>query len=1215
MKSLHFKYFRVLLLLLLAGQALHSNAQLNGSYTIGSGGNYPTIEDAINDLEAFGINAPVIFNILDGEYTEHVTLNNFTGSEQYGVTFQSLNGNPEDVVFKDQHFEPGILNYNIYFRGAKNITFKNITFLTEHQQDNLNFGNRSIYISNKSENLTFEGNIIKSWKTFETNFLEKNLKCNVYIGSDNGVDSSYQNDNITFYNNEIIGGMIGIYAEGLLTALPADKMKNITVESSSFSEQQIRSIEVSSCRNLVCLSNDILLEPILALEPQYGIIADNILDSLQIHKNRIKMPSYGEGIAVNSHSVYLNGIAEIYNNSITLGPDGSVPVGAGIGSENNDSLSIFFNSILIDEAVPNCYGINSVGIDNLKLLNNHLVINSTGACINSDNAATTTLIASDYNNFSNQSGGAIATINGTNYNTVSDLNIGLGVDSNSSELNPDFMSNTLLHPLNSSVFNTGTPLNEVNLDFYGTTRSLSTPDIGFFEGELSNLDAGLLSINLEDNFLLNCAEDSIEIFAEIKNYGTSNLSSTDIIVEIEGAIVLNFQWSGNLTFGQSSGNVNIGKLLANDLNGNFTKCWVENPNSGTDQLNLNDTIYCHPQGPLAGEYTIGENKDFETINASIEAMENYGICSSVIFKIDSGYYNEKLLFSSFLGSSSENTIIYESVTGDSMDVVIEASSNSSFSNYVIKFDGAHHMWLRNMTIRSIGASFHDCILLDNNADNNKLTNLVIEDLYNGNTFGDGNLIYLLNGIDSTLIDNIHFISGQNQILIDGGSSSNGTGTIISNNVMSGNCYRSIDVLEQTNIKIINNSFTGLRVVSNICIENVAGNDIEISNNTANVSGHSGIGVKLINVDGTYNSQLKYHNNLWSTNFYGNGLDNATGKFEHCNFIDVINNSFSLTGDQGYTLTLEFNASMNFYNNVVYNDSEGRLMKCTSVDSSLLHSDHNVYYVHSSNYFFQDTANINFRSGTTEYSFNQWQDSTGLDTLSVYEFPSFVSAQDLHVNNSGALSGNAIPFTTITVDVDNEFRDLITPDIGGDEFDIDSTTYRDIELLKIVYPDSSLCTNNDSLVLEIINHSFVAIDSFVVRWWFSENLVDSNTVIASILPNDTAIVFIQEYDFNENTFYQIDIEIDYPDGIKDNLYSNNDMNTDYSFLGDFEIHRIERLDCPESELELCIKSFPRESLLWSTGETSQRITPPIPGIYSVEVVHINGCTFNSQITLE
>ena len=65
-------------------------AQLSGTYTIGSGGAYPTISSAITDLNTNGISGPVVFNILNGIYNEQLVIGPISGTNNTNtVTFQS----------------------------------------------------------------------------------------------------------------------------------------------------------------------------------------------------------------------------------------------------------------------------------------------------------------------------------------------------------------------------------------------------------------------------------------------------------------------------------------------------------------------------------------------------------------------------------------------------------------------------------------------------------------------------------------------------------------------------------------------------------------------------------------------------------------------------------------------------------------------------------------------------------------------------------------------------------------------------------------------------------------------------------------------------------------------------------------------------------------------------------------------------------------------
>ena len=100
-------------------------SQLSGNYTIGAGGNYSTISDAVNDLNSLGVNGPVIFNIKTGSYNEYFTINSFTGSSSVNtVTFRSQSGNASDVILNSDAADSVLLKIN----GADNIKLENITF-------------------------------------------------------------------------------------------------------------------------------------------------------------------------------------------------------------------------------------------------------------------------------------------------------------------------------------------------------------------------------------------------------------------------------------------------------------------------------------------------------------------------------------------------------------------------------------------------------------------------------------------------------------------------------------------------------------------------------------------------------------------------------------------------------------------------------------------------------------------------------------------------------------------------------------------------------------------------------------------------------------------------------------------------------------------------------------------------------------------------------
>ncbi len=104
------------------------SAQLSGSLTIGSGGNYASFADAVSALNSQGVSGNVVFNVLTGVYNEQFeigTINGVSGSNR--VSFQAQTGNAADVTV--QFNQTAGANYIVRLNGSDYITFQNLTFL------------------------------------------------------------------------------------------------------------------------------------------------------------------------------------------------------------------------------------------------------------------------------------------------------------------------------------------------------------------------------------------------------------------------------------------------------------------------------------------------------------------------------------------------------------------------------------------------------------------------------------------------------------------------------------------------------------------------------------------------------------------------------------------------------------------------------------------------------------------------------------------------------------------------------------------------------------------------------------------------------------------------------------------------------------------------------------------------------------------------------
>ena len=104
------------------------SAQLSGSYTIGTGGDYTTIQSAVTALTSSGVSAPVTFNILSGVYTERVVIPEISGASATNtITIQSQAMSADSVTWAgfNQNWSS---NYILRFNGADHIITKHLTF-------------------------------------------------------------------------------------------------------------------------------------------------------------------------------------------------------------------------------------------------------------------------------------------------------------------------------------------------------------------------------------------------------------------------------------------------------------------------------------------------------------------------------------------------------------------------------------------------------------------------------------------------------------------------------------------------------------------------------------------------------------------------------------------------------------------------------------------------------------------------------------------------------------------------------------------------------------------------------------------------------------------------------------------------------------------------------------------------------------------------------
>ncbi len=408
---------------------------------------------------------------------------------------------------------------------------------------------------------------------------------------------------------------------------------------------------------------------------------------------------------------------------------------------------------------------------------------------------------------------------------------------------------------------------------------------------------------------------------------------------------------------------------------------VDNPDIGADEFTSSPT-------PLNGTFTIGgTSPDYSTITEAVQDLVVNGIDGPAVFDIATGTYDEQITIPEIAGASETNTVTFQSVSGDSTDVIITHTPNTTYE-HTFQLNGADYLIFKGLSITSAedwGWPIH----LTNEATHNRFEN---NRLYLEGDIGydsDRSLIYSNGSKDSSnvFISN-HFDNNVTGIFIQG--SGTVLGTQIKNNTFSNIQYRGI---------YLNNH-----------------DDVEISGNqiTVETVHSSSAGIFLNGVNGAiFNNFVDYE----TTN------DGSGWGIYSSGDLDVWHNTVRISGTTGNNhATLRIPANTRVFNNILLNLGGGIVIEC---DSTGMESDHNI--LHS-------TGNFLVFIGILNFNLEDWQSAPGeRDLNSVSILPEFLSETDLHttdpwINNLGT------PLAEVTIDIDGESRDPTAPDIGADEFD-------------------------------------------------------------------------------------------------------------------------------------------------------------------------------------
>ncbi|RLD23297.1 MAG: hypothetical protein DRI71_05660, partial [Bacteroidetes bacterium] len=418
---------------------------------------------------------------------------------------------------------------------------------------------------------------------------------------------------------------------------------------------------------------------------------------------------------------------------------------------------------------------------------------------------------------------------------------------------------------------------------------------------------------------------------------------------------------------------------------------------------------------FAGEYTIGPTGDFTTFTEAADSIAKTGANGPVIFKVQSGTYEEQFTLQEFpyAGVGDSITVTFKPLVAGDSTVILQYAGTST-DNYVVHLDSADYISFEGIRFKALDAFYSNIIYLEHVATHNTFA----DNIFIGSS-DSGSIIYAIgntNNNDNHFTDN-RFYKGNIAISLEGMSDSNqATGLIIEGNYFEGQSTAAMVLHNQFAPEITGNAILHPDLITMKWAGIFLGgcsNGLLTNNIVSHESDQLSTGIALDNTDHTG----VYNNNVYVT---GNATDSRCFNEE----------------DGSYSNALK--------NNILANEADG-LAIYQSADNTSLVSDYNDFYISGDNLAY----NTSFASDLVS-----WQTTTGGDQHSILANPWFPSLTDLF-SRIPLINDVGIPLATVTHDIQGIGRDTSNPDIGAYEF---------LEAKYELGSDSALC-NYTSITLD------------------------------------------------------------------------------------------------------------------------------------------------------
>ena len=398
---------------------------------------------------------------------------------------------------------------------------------------------------------------------------------------------------------------------------------------------------------------------------------------------------------------------------------------------------------------------------------------------------------------------------------------------------------------------------------------------------------------------------------------------------------------------------------------------------------------------LSGNYSIGgATSDYATFGDAVQSLKSNGVDGPVVFSIEAGTYEEQIRIPQIQGASAVNTITFQSLSGDSADVVLQYKANAALNNYVVGLDTTSFITIKNISIVALDTLYGCAVSIGGGSQYVTLDGNVIQG--NGKIYPS---IYSLHNDYLTILNNL-VLNGQSGIYLMGEDVNYETANTISNNIIVSPVCVGVYARYQWRYSILNNRITHTEPQEEIWA-----------------------GISLVDCQGNINNKSLVANNMISCN---TTILAAGIEMYNSNYQLIYHNSILMYGNssQSRSFDQESGGTFNEVKNNIFSNEAGGI----------------IYYIENTNSFSADNNVFFSTKGSFAYyndfidEFAQWKSATNKDLNSCKADPNFVSQTDLHTQQK-LLTAKGASQTLVLKDIDGEMRDTIRPTPGADRLSI------------------------------------------------------------------------------------------------------------------------------------------------------------------------------------